>query len=129
MIESNCIRGVDKDVYVEFVKHLFTPKKLLAKNSDFETIRLFSMKSSASKNIAATHCLNNSRNWLPPKSVLEALARLVNLYLAYQNGVGKHNSVLPNFLENSCLVHRDGELAYDFGADAREDVGLLFNNK
>ena len=103
---------------------IFTPKKIQTTN-DFETIRLNTVRANNSNDAEVTSMVKNAQSWLPPASVLQRVAELINLFIDYIKGIGRHDTFLPDFLSSQCLEEVAGDIIYNFGPDAKEDINRL----
>ena len=110
---------LNKEVYVELIKHIYTPKRQRDSTISYEEVRTLSIGKveDASKNTGIK--TSDPRKWLPPKSVIERLANMVQMQIDYLQTAGGHEHKLPNFLSRDCLrKNASGEIEYDFGPDA-----------
>lgn len=89
---------LDVDTYVQLIKFLYSPRKVLSSNteSDYETVRLLTIKSTISKDSELTSVVRNARSWLPPESAVKRIAELIKLFIQYIEGVGNHSAKLPD---------------------------------
>jgi len=98
------------DMYIELIKYLYIGKKY--DTGSYEEIRKITMFKKNSKELNLPH------SWLPPESVMRAIAQLVQLQIDYFSTLGKHDADLPNFSTASCLkLNVDGSIKYNFGPD------------
>ena len=97
-------------MYIELIKYLYIGKKY--DTGSYEEIRKITMFKKNSKELNLPH------SWLPPESVMRAIAQLVQLQIDYFSTLGKHDADLPNFSTASCLkLNVDGSIKYNFGPD------------
>ena len=55
-----------------------------------------------------------------PKSVIQRFAELLHLQILYMESAGKHEAILPNFLQSNCLQKNlSSEIEYDLGSESQ----------
>ena len=114
---------INKAIYVKFVMHLYCPKQKDPDNLDFDRIRQLTMYSSK---IGKQVQLRNPQLWLPPETVLNKVADLIDLQIEYLQTAGKAAGSLPDFLGRGCLIRTDeGKIEYNFGVDSQVELNLL----
>ena len=113
---DNVIINFDKEVYIDFVKHLFCPKTRNATQLSFEDVRVITIYGSKLKK---SREYRNPQLWLPPEIVLKRVADIIILQIEYLLTVGRPNCDLPDFLNRGCLQNTDtGEIEYNFGPES-----------
>ena len=71
--------------------------------------------------------LRNPQLWLPPRSVLDQVADLIDLHTDYLLIVGKADAPLPDFLAKGCLEKRETrKIEYNFGPEA--SIQILYSS-
>jgi hypothetical protein len=117
--------NVNKNVYKDFIKALFTPKSVDFHSTTYEATRRQTIYSKGKRD-----SLKNAKLWLPPESALERIADLIDLQIKYLETAGHSMAKLPNFLEKDCLRKtQTGDIEYHFGPNAREDIDQLKERK
>lgn len=113
------IFALNKDVFIDFVKYLFTPKRQQRSSIPYEDVRGLSIAKTVDTSKPSGFRHADPRKWLPPQSAIERLAELLQLQIEYLQTAGNHASHLPNFLGSNCLKENNsGEIVYDFGDEA-----------
>lgn len=116
-VEGKCV--LNKELFIELIKNLYTPKRLQNSNVSFDDIRAITIGKKEDASQKAGFKTANPKKWLPPQSSIERLAELMQLQISYMETVGSHSSVLPNFVESGVLKRNScGEVEYDFGPEA-----------
>ena len=55
-----------------------------------------------------------------PKLVIQRFAELLHLQILYTESAGKHEAILPNFLQSNCLQKNlSSEIEYDLGSESQ----------
>ena len=121
---SDGIVKINVDQFIEFYKYLYTPKKVNAAHTPFDEVRrlTFVARNNTTNSTISSHQTRNPQQWLPPKSCLSRLCKLVEIVGEYMATAGKHDAHLPNFIDCSCLKVTSDVVEYDFGPDAHENI-------
>jgi hypothetical protein len=107
-----------KDVYIDFVKNLYSPTKMKDTAIPYETVRAMSIGKVFDETQRDGYRINDPRRWLPPRSAVDRLADLVQVVLDYVQTIGQHDAEPPNFLSCRCLTtNESGEIEYNFGPE------------
>ncbi|XP_071085902.1 uncharacterized protein [Haliotis cracherodii] len=117
--------SIDKDIYEDFVKHLYCPKNVSPNSVTVEEVRAVSMKlkKKSDDSFISQLELRNAETWMPPTSALHRLADLIQLQVEYLETAGYHDADLPDFMASSCLkITKTGEVEYDFGPEVHMNV-------
>ncbi|CAC5387981.1 unnamed protein product [Mytilus coruscus] len=61
----------------------------------------------------------NAQLWMPPKCVVQTLAKNVDCLIQYYLSAGLHFAPMPEFLVEGCLLKlQSGEIEYNFGPES-----------
>ena len=109
---------LDSKTFVDFVATLYA--KSNQTDLTFEQIREHTIKKKRSKKLLAEQgaLVNHPRTWMPPKTAIENLAKLVQFQILYLETAGFHDALLPPFHECPCLEVHNGNVNYNFGPDS-----------
>ena len=110
--------SINKNVYAEFVKQLFSLKKN-AKEVTLEELYSITKygRQKAERNKAAEN-LRNHQPWLPPRSVLDWVGDLIDIYTDYLLTVEKADAPLPDFSAKGCQEEWETvEIEYNIGPE------------
>lgn len=107
---------IDTEIYLEVVKRLYCPTSLDASKLSFEEVRQLSIQP-----ISTMARTKHPTQWMPPKSALLQVAKLINCQIAYLFSVGNPNSKLPDFLTLGPFKKDVDGLSYDLGPDVKID--------
>ena len=116
-VNSNIIvnGSVNTNVYLDIVKRLYCPNNINPATVSLNEVQQLTIKRPGKE-------MRNPKSWMPPKSALEKMAKLVECQLQYLTTVWKHDADLPNFLEKGCLLKSgDGKITYNFGENIKVD--------
>ena len=103
---------LNEDLYVQLVKHVYCPQRLDASAASYEEVRRTTIYKGKTTNT------NLPQQWLPPESVMQRVATLIQLQIKYLETAGIHDAPLPDFLSYPCFRKTaTGEVEYDFGQD------------
>ncbi|XP_052103068.1 uncharacterized protein LOC127736539 [Mytilus californianus] len=101
--------ALNEEVYFEIVKRLYATASIKSEQLSFEAIRQMSSKPPGKQQ-------KHPKFWMPPKSALIKVTKLINCQIKYLFTVWTHDAVLPNFLAEGCLKKdTTGSIQYDFG--------------
>ncbi|VDI71124.1 Hypothetical predicted protein [Mytilus galloprovincialis] len=104
---------LSEDLYLEIVKRLYCPQNINSELLSLDEVRQISIKSPGKP-------IRHPKLWMPPKSALKQVLKLINCQIAYLLTTWKHDAVLPDFQKDGCLrKDASGNVHYDFGKDAR----------
>jgi hypothetical protein len=121
--------SVNEETLVQFIKWLYTPRKLNAATATFEDVRMSTILATSKqseKTFRMTDIPTRSpQSWLPPRTCLIRLAKLVQIVGEYIATAGTHDAHLPNFAKCPCLHLSPERVQYDFGAEASADINDL----
>jgi hypothetical protein len=109
-------------IFVEYIKALYSGKRKNSSLATYEEVRSASMKATQKKGDLFQDMfgvlVRDLRLWLIPESAAIRLAALVNHQIDYLNAAGHHHLDVPDPLTSSCfLVNPDGDVEYDFGTE------------
>ena len=111
--------SLNKDVFIDLVKYIYTPKRKQGLHIPFEEVRAISIAKTEHAGKTSGYKHADPRKWLPPKSAIARLANLIQLQIDYLQTAGIHECKLPNFLGTNCLKeNKSGEIEYDFGDES-----------
>ena len=88
--------NVNKNVYKDFIKALFTPKSVDFHSTTYEATRRQTIYSKGKRD-----SLKNAKLWLPPESALERIADPIDLQIKYLETAGHSMAKLPIFLKKT----------------------------
>ncbi|CAG2186631.1 unnamed protein product [Mytilus edulis] len=98
----------DADHYTEFIKYLYCPKLYDASKLTYEEVRQMSIKMPT---LRSKGVQRNAQLWMPPKSVIQTLAKNVECLIKYYLSAGLHFAPMPEFLVEGCLLKlQSGEI-------------------
>ncbi|CAG2249135.1 unnamed protein product [Mytilus edulis] len=104
---------LSEDLYLEIVKRLYCPQNINSELLSLDEVRQISIKPPGKP-------IRHPKLWMPPKSALKQVLKLINCQIAYLLTTWKHDAVLPDFQKDGCLrKDASGNVHYDFGKDAR----------
>ncbi|CAC5403428.1 unnamed protein product [Mytilus coruscus] len=83
--------ALNEEVYFEIVKRLYATASIKSEQLSFEAIRQMSIKPPGKQQ-------KHPKFWIPPKSELIKITKLINCQIKYLFTVWTHDAVLPNFL-------------------------------
>ena len=111
--------SLNKDVYIELVKYVFTPKRKQGSYIPYEEVRAISNAKTKDTSKKSGYKHTDPRKWLPPQSAIARLGDLIQLQIEYLQTAGVHECRMPNFLGCKCLrENTSGEIEYDFGEES-----------
>lgn len=103
------------EMYKEMIKMLYCSKKVDPRYFTYDEIRQMSIIPTNAKTILY---YRSPQSWMPPASAIDQLGKNVECLIAYYMTAGTHNSPMPNFLQDGCLIKlKDGSIEYDLGPD------------
>ena len=106
---------INEDVFSDIIKRLYCPSNISAEAMNLELVRQMSIKPPYNE-------FRHPARWMPPKSALLKVSKLINCHIAYMMTVSKPDAPLPKFLEYGCLKKDDKrKVQYDFGNDIKVD--------
>ena len=116
--EDNRLK-MNMDVYVDFMKTLYCPKRIRSNTMSFSDVRAATIRKSADPVQQSGYKTADPRRWLPPESAVRNLGELIQLQIAYLETAGHHSAEMPNFLSSSCLKKtQTGEIENYFGPES-----------
>ncbi|CAC5415752.1 unnamed protein product [Mytilus coruscus] len=109
-----------QESYRELIKLLYCPKTLDSTMLSFEEIRQLTVKAPTAK---SSDPPRNYALWMPAAAaVLNKLSLNINCLIKYYLSAGQHTAILPNFLQDGCLLKLPtGEIEYNLGSEASVD--------
>ena len=95
--------SLNKDVYIELVKYVLTPKRKQGSYIPYEEVRAISIAKTKDKSKKSGNKHTDPRKWLPPQSAIARLGDLIQLQIEYLQTAGVHECRMPNFLGCKCF--------------------------
>ena len=114
--DTDKIEGkLNEQWYLDIVKKLYCPLNLIPDKLTFDEVRQISVQPPGKP-------VRHPKLWMPPRTALLQLKKLIDCQIAYLLMAGKHDADLPNFLKDGCLK-KDvaGSVQFDFGENAKVD--------
>lgn len=100
---------INEIVFLEAVKIMYSPASLDHHSASLEQVRQLSINYPGKP-------FKHPTSWMPPRSALQQLVKLINCFIAYLTTSMDPSAFLPNFLQMGCFeVDKDGIVKYDFG--------------
>jgi hypothetical protein len=122
---------INEDIFYEFVKCLYCPKRFNSRTATFEEVRkstIVKQNCPKDKTVGLTDRIKNPQQWLPPISALKSFAQIIQLQVDYLMTAGNSNAALPDFLAEECLQKTStGEVEYNFGVESHMTPSDLEN--
>ena len=101
--------------YKMLVKHLYCPSSLDPTKLSVEDIRQISIKPPGK-------IIRPTLSWMPPETVLDKMANLLDLQVQYLLTAGDSEALLPDFKSCGIFKETEGGIEYDFGPDSHIDI-------
>ncbi|XP_067660602.1 uncharacterized protein [Haliotis asinina] len=102
---------IDECLYIQLIKNIYCPPTLNADKLSLEDVRQLSIKMPRKD-------FRNPNLWMPPKTALQKIVKLINCHIQYLMTVWNHEADLPDFIASGCLTkHKEGAIEYNLGPD------------
>ncbi|CAC5398138.1 unnamed protein product [Mytilus coruscus] len=102
---------LNTNMYICLYKRMYCPSNLKNELLSLEEIRQLTIK-------PPNKDFKHPQNWMPPKTALQQLGKLVQCKLDYFETIGRHDASLPNFISKGCLSKLDdGSIQIELGSE------------